>query len=96
MTKATHTEPSFSCNRRGYHALRRPGVVICIDGFDPAYLEAARTHRLCPFLDGLIERYGQWTAASALPSCTNPNNVSLITGGAPARHVIAGNPARRR
>ena len=93
MTKATHPEPSFSCNGRGYHAPRRPGVVICIDGFDPAYLEAARTHRLCPFLDGLIERYGQWTAASALPSFTNPNNVSLITGVAPARHGIAGNYA---
>lgn len=91
MTKPTHPDPSFSCNGRDYPAPRQPVVVICIDGFDPAYLATARAHRLCPFLDDLIEHYGQRTAASALPSFTNPNNMSLITGVAPARHGIAGN-----
>ena len=94
MTKPTHPDSSFfSCNGRDYPAPRQPVVVICIDGFDPAYLEAARTHRLCPFLGDLIEHYGGRVAASALPSFTNPNNMSLITGVAPARHGISGNYA---
>ena len=93
MTKPTYPDPSFSCNGRHYPAPRQPVVVICIDGFDPAYLEAARARRLCPFLGDLIEQYGQLTAASALPSFTNPNNMSLITGVAPARHGISGNYA---
>ncbi len=85
--------PSFACNGRTYRRPSHSVVIVCIDGFDPAYLAAAQTEGLCPFLARLIDHYGRWTAASALPSFTNPNNVSLITGVAPAQHGIAGNYA---
>ena len=93
MTKPTRSEPYFSCNGRDYRAPGQPVVVICIDGFDPTYLERALMQGVCPFLGDLIKQYGERAAASALPSFTNPNNMSLITGVPPGRHGIAGNYA---
>lgn len=84
---------TFSCNGREYRTPAGPVVVACIDGFDPSYLEAASAEGRCPFLDRLTARYGLRTAASAMPSFTNPNNVSLITGVPPSRHGVAGNYA---
>lgn len=65
----------------------RKTLLICIDGLDPAYLEYART----PTLDLLARAGGFRVVRSVLPSVTNVNNVSIITGAFPEEHGIASN-----
>ena len=62
-------------------------VAICIDGFDPEYLEACQT----PNLDDLRRRGFSTVGACMMPSVTNVNNVSVVTGLYPESHGINSN-----
>ncbi|KAK7958232.1 hypothetical protein PG988_013080 [Apiospora saccharicola] len=74
-----------------YNLPRQPTVVVCIDGFDPSYLEQGIADGLLPTLRGFMEHGFHATADAAMPTFTNPNNVSIITGVPTAVHGIAGN-----
>lgn len=78
-------------NERSYRRPEKPVVVICIDGSEPGYIERAIEKGLCPNLDRLMKTGANTTALSVIPSFTNPNNLSIITGRPPAWHGIAGN-----
>ncbi|WP_020186332.1 phosphonoacetate hydrolase [Methylopila sp. 73B] len=78
-------------NGRSYKRPEKPVVVICIDGSEPGYIEEAIAAGLAPNLDRLIKTGANMTALSVIPSFTNPNNLSIITGRPPAVHGIAGN-----
>ena len=78
-------------NGRCYKRPERPAVVICIDGSEPGYIEAAIEAGLAPNLDRLMKTGASTTALSVIPSFTNPNNLSIITGRPPAVHGVAGN-----
>ena len=65
----------------------KPVVVICIDGFDPEYLEACEA----PTLRELGRKGFRKTGLSMMPSVTNVNNVSLVTGSYPETHGICSN-----
>ena len=65
----------------------RPIVIICIDGFDPEYLEAAGM----PNLREIGRKGFLTTGRSMMPSVTNVNNVSLVTASYPADHGICSN-----
>ena len=78
-------------NGRSYRRPERPVVVICIDGSEPGYIERAIEAGLAPNLDRLMKTGASATALSVIPSFTNPNNLSIITGRPPAVHGIAGN-----
>jgi len=65
--------------------------VICLDGCDPAYLDDAFDRKLVPRLAELVESGTYARAASQLPSFTNPNNLSIVTGAPPAVHGLPGN-----
>jgi phosphonoacetate hydrolase len=78
-------------NGRSYKRPEKPVVVICIDGSEPGYIEAAIEKGLAPNLDRLMKTGANTTALSVIPSFTNPNNLSIITGRPPAVHGIAGN-----
>lgn len=78
-------------NGRSYRRPEKPVVVICIDGSEPGYIESAIAARLAPNLDRLMKTGANTTALSVIPSFTNPNNLSIITGRPPAVHGIAGN-----
>ena len=78
-------------NGRPYRRPSEPVVVICIDGSEPGYIEAAIAAGLAPNLDRLMKTGASTTALSVIPSFTNPNNLSIITGRPPAVHGIAGN-----
>ncbi|MFD0933824.1 phosphonoacetate hydrolase [Methylobacterium trifolii] len=78
-------------NGRSYRRPAQPVVVICIDGSEPGYIEAAVAAGLAPNLDRLMKTGASTTALSVIPSFTNPNNLSIITGRPPAVHGIAGN-----
>jgi phosphonoacetate hydrolase len=82
---------TIELNGRTYRRPERPTVVICVDGCDPAYVERG-------IKDGVLRTIGSFardgflgTADAVMPTFTNPNNVSIVTGSPPAVHGIAGN-----
>jgi phosphonoacetate hydrolase len=78
-------------NGRRYRKPHRPTVVICADGCDPEYIDRGIADGVFPTI-GSFRREGFLGAADAvLPTFTNPNNVSIVTGAPPAVHGIAGN-----
>jgi phosphonoacetate hydrolase len=78
-------------NGRRYRKPQRPTVVICVDGWDPEYLERGIPDGVFPTI-GSFRRTGFLGAADAVvPTFTNPNNVSIVTGAPPSVHGIAGN-----
>lgn len=78
-------------NGRCYAWPQAPVVVVCVDGCEPDYLVQARRAGVTPWLDRVLTQYGARTGDSVVPSFTNPNNVSIVTGVAPAVHGICGN-----
>ncbi len=66
-------------------------VVVLIDGGDPAYVDAALAAGLLPHFRKFMTEGFVSAALGAMPSFTNPNNISVITGVAPAVHGISGN-----
>src|SRR5689334_6013767 len=83
--------PTVSVNGRDYRFPKSPTVVVCIDGSEPGYIERAIDAGLGPNFARLMKDGANLTALSAMPSFTNPNNMSIITGRPPAVHGIAGN-----
>ncbi|GLR87603.1 phosphonoacetate hydrolase [Bradyrhizobium iriomotense] len=83
--------PPIEVNGRLYRWPKRPTVVVCFDGCDPSYLQAASAAGVIPTFDRL-RRTGYWgTALAAMPTFTNPNNVSIVCGVPPAVHGVSGN-----
>ncbi len=84
---------TFSVNGRDYLHDGRPVVVICIDGSEPDYHEEAIAAGRMPWLADLLARGtgASWPAHCAIPTLTNPNNMSIATGHPPAVHGICGN-----
>jgi phosphonoacetate hydrolase len=83
--------PTVAVNGREYKFPKSPTVVVCIDGSEPGYIERAIDAGLAPHFARLMRDGANLTALSAMPSFTNPNNMSIITGRPPAVHGIAGN-----
>jgi phosphonoacetate hydrolase len=78
-------------NGRGYAVPKRPTVVIVIDGFDPAYLEHGFANGALPTMKSFNKRGFVGIADCSIPSTTNTNNTSIVTGVPPAVHGINGN-----
>jgi len=81
----------LSVNGRDYRWPERPIVVVCVDGCEPDYLNQAVLAGAAPFLAGLNGRGTCLTADCVVPSFTNPNNLSIVTGVPPSVHGICGN-----
>ena len=82
---------SVEVNGRTYRAPRRPTVVIVVDGFDPAYLEHGIANGTLPTMKSFGESGFVGIADCSMPSTTNTNNTSIVTGVPPAVHGINGN-----
>jgi phosphonoacetate hydrolase len=78
-------------NGRRYRKPRRPTVVICVDGCDPEYLERGIADGIFPTIGSFRREGYRGTADAVVPTFTNPNNVSIVTGAPPSVHGIAGN-----
>jgi phosphonoacetate hydrolase len=78
-------------NGKGYHWPACPVVVVCIDGGDPEYVNAALEKGLLPNVKKFMDEGFSAVALGAMPSFTNPNNMSIITGMPPSVHGISGN-----
>lgn len=70
---------------------RQPAVVVCVDGFDPDYLDHGIANGLMPNCKKFLESGFHVTGNCAMPSLTCPNNTSIITGMPTAVHGISGN-----
>jgi phosphonoacetate hydrolase len=78
-------------NGRTYRWPTRPLVVVCVDGCEPDYINQAIVAGAAPWLAGLDGRGTCLTADCVVPSFTNPNNLSIVTGAPPSVHGICGN-----
>ncbi|HET7096274.1 MAG TPA: phosphonoacetate hydrolase, partial [Casimicrobiaceae bacterium] len=83
--------PTVTVNRRSYRWPTRPLVVVCVDGCEPEYINQAIASGSAPYFAKLREHGTCLTADCVVPSFTNPNNLSIVTGVPPAVHGICGN-----
>ncbi len=82
---------SVAVNGRNYGWPKAPLVVICCDGSEPDYMEIAMREGLMPNLKKMIVKGENTRGLCVIPSFTNPNNLSIVTGAPPAVHGICGN-----
>jgi phosphonoacetate hydrolase len=78
-------------NGRSYRQGGRPVAVVCIDGSEPGYIESAVEAGRAPFLGRMLKDGTSRVANCVVPSFTNPNNLSIVTGVPPQIHGICGN-----
>ncbi|MBI3979347.1 MAG: alkaline phosphatase family protein [Chloroflexi bacterium] len=82
----------IAINGRAYRLPRRPTVAITVDGGGPDYLDDALARRLMPRLAAMLASGGAYHVGRGhMPSLTNPNNLSIVTGAPPVVHGIPGN-----
>lgn len=82
----------ININERIYSGIpKSTAIVICLDGSQKEYFEEASKSNLTPNLDSLISSGENLLANSAIPSFTNPNNISIVTGRPSSVHGICGN-----
>jgi phosphonoacetate hydrolase len=82
---------NISVNNRIYRWPTVPLVVICCDGSEPDYMEIAMERGLMPNLKAIIAKGENLRGDCVIPSFTNPNNLSIVTGALPEVHGICGN-----
>jgi phosphonoacetate hydrolase len=80
---------TIQVNGRTYQSRNKPVVGVCLDGADPAYLDAAAS--VMPNLRRMATNGTEGQAQSVIPSFTNPNNLALVTGVPPEVNGICGN-----
>ncbi len=86
-----HATNPFLVNQRRYQPPPRPIVVLCLDGSADEYLDAALARGRMPHLQRLAVQGYRGLARGAMPSFTNVNNASIVTGVPPRLHGISGN-----
>ncbi len=82
---------SVSANGRNYRWMDRPLVVVCVDGCEADYINQAIQAGVAPYLAAMCAKGASLLGECVVPSFTNPNNISIVTGVAPAVHGICGN-----
>jgi phosphonoacetate hydrolase len=92
MVEQLGDTPGVIVNDRPYRLPERPTVVITVDGGDPRYFDDALSRGLMPRLAEMLASGGQYAVGlGEMPSFTNPNNMSIVSGVSPATHGIPGN-----
>ena len=81
----------LNVNERAYRLPRQPTVVVCVDGCEPDYLGQAVAAGRMPWLKRTLAEGTGLVADCVVPSFTNPNNLSIVTGAPPSVHGICGN-----
>jgi phosphonoacetate hydrolase len=91
LTMLSATGPDIDVNGVSYRWPERPVVVVCNDGGDPEYLDAALAAGIVANTARFMRSGFSAVAQCVIPSFTCPNNVSIVTGSPPAVHGISGN-----
>jgi phosphonoacetate hydrolase len=85
------TGRTISANGRSYRWPVRPLVVVCVDGCEADYINQAVQAGVAPYLGEMAARGASRLGHCVVPSFTNPNNLSIVTGAPPSVHGICGN-----
>lgn len=96
MMRATATTDQvvgdrISVNARHYRFADRPAVVVCLDGWDPAYVSRGLEAGVLPTIARMRAHGFAAEARCALPAFTNPNNIAIVTGVPAAVNGVSGN-----
>ena len=79
-------------NERQYPGIpSSTAIVICLDGSQKEYFDEASKLNLTPNIDTFKKNGEDLLVNSAIPSFTNPNNISIVTGRPSSVHGICGN-----
>jgi phosphonoacetate hydrolase len=78
-------------NQRRYALPSAPTVVVCVDGCEPEYIAQAVAAGVMPWMRRTLDGGTALVADCVVPSFTNPNNLSIVTGAPPSVHGICGN-----
>jgi len=81
---------TIEVNGRRYGWMREPLVVVCVDGCEYDYLTEAARAGAAPFIARMLQA-SAFRGDCVVPSFTNPNNLSIVTGTPPSVHGICGN-----
>ena len=82
---------ALQVNERHYALPTRPVVVVCVDGCEPDYLAQAVASGHMPWMKNVLQHGTAIVADCVVPTFTNPNNLSIVTGVPPSVHGICGN-----
>ena len=90
--QSEQSERSIEVNGRAYLlSSSQPVVVVCVDGCEYHYLEAAVAAGVAPFIGKMMKGSTALKGDCVIPSFTNPNNLSIVCGVPPSVHGICGN-----
>jgi phosphonoacetate hydrolase len=81
----------ITVNHRQYRLPTAPKAVVCVDGCEPDYLAQAIAQGHMPWLKKVLTTGTHTIADCVVPTFTNPNNLSIVTGAPPSVHGICGN-----
>lgn len=87
----TNAGSDIEVNGRPYRLPTTPTVIVCVDGCEPDYLAQAVATGHMPWLKRTLALGSGLIAECVVPSFTNPNNLSIVTGVPPSVHGICGN-----
>ena len=82
---------SLLVNQRSYPLPQTPVVVVCVDGCEPDYIAQAVASGHMPWMKNILQQGTAIVADCVVPTFTNPNNLSIVTGAPPSVHGICGN-----
>ena len=85
------SEQAIEVNGRRYRLPQSPTVVVCVDGCEPDYLAQATFGGHMPWMKRTLAEGTGLVADCVVPTFTNPNNLSIVTGAPPSVHGICGN-----
>ncbi|CAM2139828.1 Phosphonoacetate hydrolase [Pararobbsia alpina] len=88
---ARHPTSEIAVNGRSYRMPVTPTVIVCVDGCEYDYLEAAVAAGVAPFIGKMLASGTALKGDCVIPSFTNPNNLSIVCGVPPSIHGICGN-----
>jgi phosphonoacetate hydrolase len=88
---STSSPDGITVNGRSYAMPKVTAIAICLDGCEPAYIDAAIEAGVMPTMKRIRETGTMNMAHCVIPSFTNPNNLSIATGQPPSVHGICGN-----
>ncbi len=78
-------------NGREYRWAENPVVVVCVDGCEPEYVTRAVEGGAAAWLGDVMAKGTALEVDAVVPTFTNPNNLSIVTGVPPSVHGICGN-----
>ncbi|HTN49764.1 MAG TPA: phosphonoacetate hydrolase [Burkholderiaceae bacterium] len=82
---------TIEVNGRRYAQPKQPTVVVCVDGCEPDYIAQAVAAGQMPTTKRFLAEGTALIGDCVVPSFTNPNNLSIVTGAPPSVHGICGN-----